>query len=163
MKIQYNSQFLVTIFSVLLITACNDMQQAKPAIQKTAQFTTTAVLLSGKAASDFNEVKAVDESNNLIASATVENGRYKLEIPAQTKLPIVLQSGDFISVVVDADVTNYDINSFTTNIAAKAKSLGGYTRKNMVLAASDSVHTPDANKTSTGFRGDPTSQYGGWH
>jgi hypothetical protein len=74
-----------------------------------------------------------------------------------------LQSGDFISVVVDADVTNYDINSFTTNIAAKAKSLGGYTRKNMILAASDSVHTPDANKTSAGFRGDPTSQYGGWH
>jgi hypothetical protein len=139
------------------------MQQSKPAISKTAQFTTTAVLLTGKVASDSSEVKAVDESNNFIVSATVENGRYKIEIPAQTKLPIVLQSGDFISVVVDADVTHYDINSFTTNIAAKAKSLGGYTRKNMILAASDSVHTPDANKTSAGFRGDPTSQYGGWH
>jgi hypothetical protein len=75
----------------------------------------------------------------------------------------VLQSGDFISVVVDADVTNYDINSFTTNIAAKAKSLGGYTRQNMILAASNSVHTPNANKTSTGWRGDTTKQYGGWH
>ncbi|MEI6746625.1 MAG: hypothetical protein WCL34_11745 [Methylococcaceae bacterium] len=163
MKIRPKNRLFVTIFAALLVTACNDMQQSKPAISKTAQFTTTSVLLIGKVASDSSEVKAMDESNNLIASVAVENGRYKLEIPTQTKLPIVLQSGDFISVVVDADVTNYDINSFTTNIAAKAKSLGGYTRKNMILAASDSVHTPDANKTSAGFRGDPTSQYGGWH
>lgn len=163
MKIRHKNRLFVTVFAALLATACNDMQQSKPAIQKTEQFTTTSVLLIGKVASDSSEVKAMDESNNLIASVAVENGRYKIEIPAQTKLPIVLQSGDFISVVVDADVTHYDINSFTSNIAAKAKSLGGYTRKNMILAASDSVHTPDANKTSTGFRGDPTSQYGGWH
>lgn len=50
------TQLLVIIFAVLLTTACNDMQQAKPAIQKIAQFTTTAVLLSGKAASGFSEV-----------------------------------------------------------------------------------------------------------
>jgi hypothetical protein len=164
MKIQHKNQLIGVFFTALFtITACNDMQQSKAVIQKTAQFTTTAVLLTGKITGDFTEVKAVDESNNFIASTTVENGRYKLEIPVQTKLPIVLQSGDLISVVVDVDITNYDINSFATNIAAKAKSLGGYTRKNMILAASDSVHTPDANKTSTGFRGDPTSQYGGWH
>ncbi|HCT99478.1 MAG TPA: hypothetical protein DF614_05290 [Methylococcaceae bacterium] len=60
-------------------------------------------------------------------------------------------------------MTSYDINALTTRIAQRAKSLGGYTRQNMVLAAGDSVNVPDANKTTTGFRGDPTSQYGGWH
>lgn len=138
------------------------MQQSKPATQSVTKYTETSVLLSGKVENKTGNVEALD-GENVVSSTNVENGHYQLEIPAQTKLPIVLQSGDFISVVVDTDVTNYDINSFTTNIAAKAKSLGGYTRKNMISAASGSVHTPDANKTSTGFRGDPTSQYGGWH
>lgn len=41
--------------------------------------------------------------------------------------------------------------------------MGGYTRANLVRAAEETVHVPDANKTSTGWRGDPTTQYGGWH
>ena len=138
------------------------MQQSKPATQSVTKYTATSVLLSGKVENKTGNVEAFD-GENVISSANVENGRYQLEIPAQTKLPIVLRTDKFVSVVIDADVTNYDINSFTTNIAAKAKSLGGYTRQNMISAASNSVHTPDANKTSTGWRGDPTSQYGGWH
>jgi hypothetical protein len=113
------------------------MQQSKPATQSVTKYTETSVLLSGKVENKTGNVEALD-GENVVASTSIENGRYQLEIPAQTKLPVVLQSGDFISVVVDADVTNYDINSFTTNIAAKAKSLGGYTRKNMISAASGS-------------------------
>lgn len=138
------------------------MQQSKPVTQSVTKYTATSVLLSGKVDNGAN-VQAIDEKQNVIASTTVENGRYKIEIPAQTKLPIILRSGDLISVVVDIDLKNYDINNLTTEIAAKAKALGGYTRQNMVLAASNSVRTPDANKTSTGWRGDTTSQYGGWH
>lgn len=138
------------------------MQQAKPATQSVTKYTATSVLLSGKVQNG-SSVEAVDEMQNVIASAAVENGRYKLDIPAQTKLPIVLRSGELISVVVDTDLKNYDINALTTTIAQKAKALGGYTRQNMVLAASNSVHSPDANKTSTGWRGDTTTQYGGWH
>lgn len=146
----------------LFLTACNETQQSKPVVQKVEKYTATSVLLSGKVQNG-SSVEAIDEKQNVIVSATVENGRYKVEIPAQTKLPIVLRSGDLISVVVDTDLTSYDINDLTTKIAAAAKSLGGYTRQNMTLAASNSVNVPDANKTSTGFRGDPTSQYGGWH
>lgn len=138
------------------------MQQSKPVTQSVTKYTATSVLLSGKVDNGAN-VQAIDEKQNVIASTTVEYGRYKIEIPAQTKLPIVLRSGELISVVVDTDLKNYDINNLTTEIAAKAKALGGYTRQNMVLAASNSVRTPDANKTSTGWRGDTTSQYGGWH
>lgn len=134
--------------SVLLLAGCNEMQQSKPAAQKVEKFTATSVLLSGKVQNGSN-VEAIDEKQNVIASTTSENGRYKIEIPAQTKLPIVLRAGDLISVVVDTDLTNYDINEFTTSIAKKAKILGGYTRQNMISAAGNSVHTPDANKTST--------------
>jgi hypothetical protein len=153
---------LIGLLNAFLLSGCNDMQQSKPATQSVTKYTETSVLLSGKVENKTGNVEALD-GENVVASTSIENGRYQLEIPAQTKLPVVLQSGDFISVVVDADVTNYDINSFTTNIAAKAKSLGGYTRKNIISAASGSVHTPDANKTSTGWRGDTTAQYGGWH
>jgi hypothetical protein len=154
--------FVMMLMSALLITACNEMQQSKPATQSVTKYTASSVLLSGKVENKTGNVEALD-GENVIATANVQNGRYQLEIPAQTKLPIILRCEKFIAVVVDADITNYDINSLTTNIAAKAKSLGGYTRQNMILAASNSVNTPDANKTSTGFRGDPTKQYGGWH
>ena len=153
---------LIGLLNAFLLSACNEMQQSKPATQSVTKYTATSVLISGKVENKTGNVEAFD-GENVISSANVENGRYQLEIPAQTKLPIVLRADNFISVVIDADVTHYDINSFTTNIAAKAKSLGGYTRQNMISAASNSVHTPDANKTSTGFRGDTTTQYGGWH
>ncbi len=154
----------VGLLNALLLTACNDMQQSKPTTQKVEKYTATSVLITGKVGIKSGNVDAVDDSKNLIVSTTVqENGRYQLEIPAQTKLPIVLHSGDFKSVIVDTDLTSYDINALTTAIAKKANVLGGYTRQNMVVAASNSVNTPDANKTSSGFRGDPTSQYGGWH
>lgn len=153
---------VVSLLSAVLLSACNDMQQAKPATQSVTKYTATSVLFSGKVENKTGKVDALD-GENVITSATIENGRYQLEIPAQTKLPIILRSGKFIAVIVDDEERNYDINSFTTNIAAKAKALGGYTRQNMISAASNSVHTPDANKTSTGWRGDTTAQYGGWH
>jgi hypothetical protein len=69
----------------------------------------------------------------------------------------------FVSAVIDNIITKYYINPSTTAIAKAAKDMGGYTRANMVRAAENTIHTPDANKTKTGWRGDPTTQYGGWH
>ena len=153
---------LIGLLNAFLLSACNEMQQSKPATQSVTKYTETAVVLSGKVESKTGNVNALD-GENVVASASVQNGRYQLEIPAQTKLPIILHYDNLIAVAIDADITTYDINELTTAIAAKAQALGGYSRNNLVLAASNSVHTPDANKTSTGFRGDPTSQYGGWH
>jgi len=159
-----NKKLLLIGFSVLLLSGCNDMQQSKPATTSTSKLTATSVLITGKVAAKSGNVEAIDGEKNFIASSVVQNnGHYQLEIPAQAKLPIELHHDKFIAVVVDTDLTSYDINLLTTNIAAKAKALGGYSRSNMVVAASNSVNTPDANKTSTGFRGDPTTQYGGWH
>ena len=68
-----------------------------------------------------------------------------------------------ITAVVHPTITQYDINPLTTLIAKKAKSMGGYSHANMVRAAEGTVTVPDANKTTEGFRGDPTTQYGSWH
>ncbi len=117
-------------------------------------------------------IKATDSDNRLVAVANLKNtAHYELEIPAGTILPIVLtfyadidEGAEKLSVaVVDNDITQYDINPLTTAIAKRAMALGGYTYVNMMRAAEDSVHVPDHNKTSAGFRGDTTQQYGGWH
>jgi len=117
-------------------------------------------------------IKATDSDNRLVAVANLKNtAHYELEIPAGTMLPIVLtfyadidEGAEKLSVaVVDSDITQYDINPLTTAIAKRAMALGGYTYVNMMRAAEDSVHVPDHNKTSAGFRGDTTQQYGGWH
>lgn len=119
------------------------------------------------------KVEARSTGGELLAETALENSaRYQLEIPAGTVLPVVLSyapieqsSGaeKMISVAVQPATSKYDINPLTTAIAKQAKTLGGYTLRNMTRAAEDMVNVPDANKTSTGFRGDPTTQYGGWH
>ena len=119
------------------------------------------------------QIKVTDENQHLITETKVEdNGQFHVVIPADTQLPIVLtfypdsnqtHSEQFIVVAVDPMISKYDINPLTTAIANKAKAMGGYTRNNLTIAAQNMVSVPDANKTSTGFRGDPTTQYGGWH
>jgi hypothetical protein len=117
-------------------------------------------------------VQALAENSKMIAEVVLENSaRYQLTIPAGTQLPLILnylpangdEKGKMICVVVQTGIQLYDISSLTTAIAKEAQKMGGYTVRNMKLAAADSVHVPDANKTTTGFRGDPTTQYGGWH
>ena len=75
----------------------------------------------------------------------------------------MVNSEQWMVAVVDEKISQYQINPATTAIAKAAKTMGGYTRANLVRAAEETVHVPDANKTSTGWRGDPTTQYGGWH
>ena len=107
----------------------------------------------------------------LVASTALQNnGHYSVKIPADTVLPIVLtfypEAADgekLITAVVHPAITKYDINPLTTSIAKKAQAMGGYTHANMVRAAEGTATVPDANKTTAGFRGDPTTQYGGWH
>ena len=167
----------VFIFSLLLVS-CG---QEKPAVFKhpeAIQQYDREVVLQGSvslngAIAKTGKVDARLPNGDLLAEDLLENSsRYQLKIPAGTVLPIILsyspsesiKAGEkLISVVVQTSLYKYDINSLTTTIAARARALGGYTSKNMIQAAADSVHVPDSNKTTAGFRGDPTTQYGGWH
>lgn len=165
------------LFIVGLLSACNKQPQPQIAKEPLKKYE-TAVSLQG-AVSDNNgliksgKVEAKTESGQLLAETTLENtARFQLNIPAGVALPVILsfspndaKSGGekMLSVAVQPGIRKYDINPLTTAISKQAKALGGYTLRNMTRAAEEAVHVPDANKTSTGFRGDPTTQYGGWH
>jgi len=164
----------LTIVSVFLV-ACDDAKTNKPAIKVPVQAYQQMKVLKGtvtnKQGSVLNGVlKVKDRNGKVVATAQLENSKnYSVKIPAGTELPIellVTQKGSddkLIAIVISTAVSRYDISSLTTKIANRAKALGGYTYGNMVMAADSTVGVPDANKTSTGFRGDPTKQYGGWH
>ncbi len=68
-----------------------------------------------------------------------------------------------MAAVVHTGASKYDINQLSTRIAKQAKAMGGYTHKNLVQAAESTGTVPASNKTTAGFHGDPTTQYGGWH
>jgi hypothetical protein len=119
------------------------------------------------------KVIAADEKGKIIAETFLEgSNRFSIVIPAGTALPILLnayrggsefQGKPLTAAIVDSFESQYNINPKTTAIAEKAKSLGGYTRKNLMAAAMMSSSVPDEDKTTSGFRGDPTKRYGGWH
>jgi hypothetical protein len=170
------SKCLAMLIAAGLLNACGEDTQPRQAAREPIRMYERAVTLQGSVSSDGGPIKAGKiearrESGELLAETTLENSaRYQLEIPAGTVLPVILTflpaehgSEKMISVAVQPAISKYDINPLTTAIAKQAKALGGYTLRNMTRAAEDRVNVPDANKTSSGFRGDPTTQYGGWH
>ncbi|MCX7098783.1 MAG: hypothetical protein NTV43_12855 [Methylococcales bacterium] len=158
----------------MMLTACDQGQKPATTSQAELKKFAHATILEGVVSNDKGAVNAgivevMDESGHMLAQTKVDNSHYRIEVPANTLLPILLtySSGPgaekLMAVAIYDTVTNYFINPSTTAIAKAAKAMGGYTRANMIRAAEETVHTPDANKTTTGWRGDPTTQYGGWH
>jgi hypothetical protein len=141
------------------------------AVKKYAQATT----LEGQVSDDKGPVKSgavkvSDEKGAVIAETALQGSEhYRVQVPAGTALPILLTfypaagGEQMVTAVIHPTVTKYDITPLSTAIAKKAKALGGYTHGNLLVAAESMGTVPDANKTTAGFRGDPTKQYGGWH
>jgi len=147
---------------------------SKPKVQKYEQVKTLEGLITNdEGPIRTGIVKALTEKGQELSKIEITEGpQYSIEIPAGTVLPIILayypsaEASDderMISVVVHADASKFDINTLSTRIAEAAKAMGGYTHKNLVRAAEGTGTVPAANKTTAGFRGDPTTQYGGWH
>jgi hypothetical protein len=167
------SLLLATLSSVA-ITGCDQGQKTTKVSQAVVKKYTKATTLEGvisnnKGVIKTGRVEVTDETGRLITHVDVVDSHFSVEIPANTVLPILLtfssesSTDKLVAVVIDDMMTLYFINPSTTAIAKAAKEMGGFTRANMTLAAENTVHTPDANKTTTGWRGDPTTQYGGWH
>lgn len=165
---------LLTVMLAIWTAGCDSGPKTptvSPAAVKKYTLATTleGVVSNNKGVIKTGIVEANDERGHLISRVPVNEGHYLLEIPANTVLPILLtfssesNAEKLVTAVIHDSITQYDINPLTTAIAATAKARGGYTHANMTRAAAETVHTPDANKTTTGWRGDPTTQYGGWH
>jgi hypothetical protein len=174
MNIKSFAAFSLFLPFLLLISACE--QSPKPAaVGQTPvhQFAKSTLLegtvSTGKSLIKTGTLEVTDQNGLKLKQVEVENGRFKVEIAQGTLLPLLLNFSSeshpekLIAVVLYDSVTKYFIDPSTTAIAKTAKAMGGYTRANLVRAAEDTTHAPDANKTTTGWRGDPTTQYGGWH
>jgi len=172
---------LLLFVFILFLNACDSNDKSKKKsfnVQQKTQKYTQDTTLKGRVSYNKHtvisgEIKVTDNKGKLVASLQLEKqSQYSIKIPAGTELPLTLtfypdadspKKDKLVSVAIYTAIKKYEINELTTLIAKKAKELGGYTHTNMVLAADSTVGVPDANKTSTGFRGDPTKQYGGWH
>jgi len=164
--------------TLLLMMGCESKPQPAAVAKATVEKYAAATVLQGLVAGDggplkTGSVKALSEKGELVASTELAgDAHYKLEIPAATELPLLLTyfpdanapaDKRMLAAVIHTSLSKYDINPSSTRIAKQAKALGGYTHKNLVRAAEETGIVPADNKTTAGFRGDPTTQYGGWH
>ncbi len=172
------TQFLVAAILGSLLTACGKSDNTASFVKAPPKTNVTAVTVSGTARADSGKlntgtITVNDKSGKTVATAEIKaKGAYAVEIPAGTRYPILLtatpgagekQKEQLLVAIIEPLSNDHDITSTSTKIAKKAKSLGGYSRKNMLQAAIKTAAMPDGDKTVGGFRGDPTKQFGGWH
>ena len=175
-KYKFLCTLLIFFMAGCFLTGCGKSNQNTASIKQIIKKYDQATFLDGVVSNNRGPIRAgtikvTDKYEELVASTALQNnGHYSVIIPMDTVLPIVLtfypEAADgekFITAVVHPAITKYDINPLSTSIAKKALAMGGYTHANMVRAAEGTATVPDANKTTAGFRGDPTTQYGGWH
>jgi hypothetical protein len=163
---------------LILMAGCDSKPQPVAVAKALVEKYSAATVLQGLVATDggpvkIGTVKALTEKGEVLASTELAGeARYKLEIAAGIELPILLTyypdanagiDKRMVAAVIHTALSKYDINPSSTRIAKQAKSLGGYSHKNLVRAAEETGIVPADNKTTAGFRGDPTTQYGGWH
>jgi hypothetical protein len=175
-KYRFPSALFFLFIAAGFLTGCEKSKENTAPIKQVIKKYDQATFLEGLVSGNHGPIRAgtikvTDMYEEVVASTALRNnGHYTVKIPEDTVLPIVLTfypdeaDGErLFTAVVHPGITKYDINPLTTTIAKKALAMGGYTHANLVRAAEGTASVPDANKTTAGFRGDPTTQYGGWH
>src|SRR5664279_5025489 len=126
------------LFTVLLglgafaLTGCEQEKKTAKTSQAAVKKYAQATVLEGVVSNDKGVIKTgtvevSDESGRLITQVAVDNGHYRVEVPANTVLPILLtfssESGGekLVSAVIHNTITKYEINPATTAIAKAAK------------------------------------------
>lgn len=168
-------KFVFTFTLISMVSACGQDKATPTSMQAKVRSYQQIKTLRGEVTDAKGPViegviKVTDSKGKVVASTELANSRhYTVDIPAGTTLPVVLSikpkntTDTLQAVIISTAIAKYDISTMTTKIAKRAKALGGYTHSNMIMAADSTVGVLESNKTSTGFRGDPTRQYGGWH
>jgi len=148
------------------------------------QETSTSSSHSGKPASiegsvfdDNGEVKqatieALDKNENRLVSTRLDpQGHFKIKIPSTAKYPVILRAklkdGKVLeAVLINDQVVEQDISPFTDLVVKSARLNGGLTPENITIAAGAAINmrrSQGGKRSSSGFKGDLTKQYGGWH
>ena len=174
------TRYLLWLFAMsFLLTGCDTKQATNTAITAPIKRYTQTTLVEGQVSGEQGAIKtglvqASTVTGKVIASSALSaSNHYQLTIENGTPVPLVLRfipasedklnTQELMTVVIHPTITQYAITPLSTQIAKKAEKLGGYSHATLVRAAESSLQMPDENKTSAGFRGDPTKQYGGWH
>lgn len=133
----------------------------------------TGVVLDDETPASRARIEAIDRAGKVIARAEVSGEpRYRIDLPADAAYPVVLQATiegepDALKAAVTGPlVTEQDISSVTTIVVNTAVALGGLTETNLAKAAGAAISqrkSSGGSGGSSGFKGDPTKQYGGWH
>ncbi len=120
-----------------------------------------------------SQIQASDRDGQAIGTVPVDSeGHFSLQVPAGASYPLVLTAAvsgldtPLKAVIREAGVTEQDISPMTTIVVDTALSLGGLTEANLTKAAGAAISQrkkSGGTGSSTGFKGDPTKQYGGWH
>ncbi len=120
----------------------------------------------------FAEIEATDEDGRLKATATAEqDGHFQITIPPTAPYPLLLvaklpNGKELLAVVTSNQVVEQDISPYTDLVVKNARQLGGLTPGNIAKAAGAAINmrpSQGGKRSSTGFKGDLTKQYGGWH
>ncbi|GAB4366342.1 MAG: hypothetical protein Kow0060_23920 [Methylohalobius crimeensis] len=117
-------------------------------------------------------IKAVDSRNRTLATTEVgRDAHFRIQLPADTAYPVVLTAtlpnGKTLEAVAGGSlVSEQNISSYTDLVVKSARQLGGLTPENIARAAGGAINqrpSQGGKRSSTGFKGDLTKQYGGWH
>ncbi|BCX81206.1 hypothetical protein MIT9_P0784 [Methylomarinovum caldicuralii] len=117
-------------------------------------------------------IEATDEEGRLLATADADaSGRFEITLPATAPYPLLLvaklpNDKQLLAVVTSNQAVEQDISPYTDLVVKSARQLGGLTPENIAKAAGAAINmrpSQGGKRSSTGFKGDLTKQYGGWH
>ncbi|BCX88422.1 hypothetical protein MIN45_P0791 [Methylomarinovum tepidoasis] len=117
-------------------------------------------------------IEATDEQGRLLATTDADaSGHFEITIPATAPYPLLLvarlpDNKQLLAVVTSNQVVEQDISPYTDLVVKSARQLGGLTPENIAKAAGAAINmrpSQGGKRSSTGFKGDLTKQYGGWH
>jgi hypothetical protein len=168
-----NNKPLFLLISALSLAACEQSSTTTTSSSNQSLHITGIVQEEGEPVTHA-KIEAKDSGGATIATSELRNNsnHYAIDLPAGTQFPVVLtaiQEGDrplLKAAITSSDVAEQDISTVTTLVVDTAIGLGGLTSANLAKAAGAAIsmrRNRGGSGSSSGFKGDPTKQYGGWH
>lgn len=159
----------MTLF--VLLSGCGDSSKTQQQAVSATHAIEGIVTVRDQPIAD-GKILAKDKQGVEIArSQSDREGHYSIALPAGTQYPVTLtvavdNDTTLEAAVMDSSLVQQDISTMSTLVVESARNLGGLTKQNMAQAAINAIRQnkkASGKGTSTGFKGDPTKQYGGWH
>lgn len=159
----------------LMLTGCDSGLQhsGSTAPRSAAPHEITGLILDEDGNVSAAHVLVRDNSGATVASTdSSAEGEYRVDIPASATYPLIFEASlQGVQTPLKAAVTSelaseQDISAVSTIVVDTALSFGGLSEANLAKAAGAAIaqrKKSGGTGSSTGFKGDPTKQYGGWH